>query len=265
MDLATPPSEAPVYPDQIQPGCRYDPADDASVCTCPLAHPVLAIVLRPVWAVLGGRVQSWVCCPPCWHRPPPGHPTSSPSGAPDPRPQPPRKEPRMKHHPKRRQVGTGGLVLRFRNGICTHQCRRCGQWEAFPRWRPALRSARAHATDHAAGATDRYTLTPAGSRLVGRPQPRWRRSLRRRLAAVLAVLVLAVLAFTVTVTAVTSRAAPPAPAPAPAIGIAATTTTAAGPGPEGYRPTPASPPATDRQGQWIPDPDPTSSSAGGGR
>jgi ferric-dicitrate binding protein FerR (iron transport regulator) len=165
----------------------------------------------------------------------------------------------MKHHPKRRQIGTAGLVLRFRDGTCTHQCRRCGQWEAFPRWRAALRSARAHAADHAAGATDRYTLTPAGSRLVGRPQPRWRRSPLRRLAAVLVVL--AVLAFTVTVTAVTSRAAPPAPA----IGIVANTT-AAGPGPEGYRPTPAGPPATDRQGQRIPDPDPTNStsSAGGG-
>jgi hypothetical protein len=70
-----------------------------------------------------------------------------------------------------------------------------------------------------------------------------------------------VLAVAATVAGMASRAAP-----TPTIGIV-TTTTAATPGRE-YRPTPAGPPATDAEGQWIPEPDPstsTSSRAGGGR
>jgi hypothetical protein len=174
----------------------------------------------------------------------------------------------MRTRPKRRQVGTAGLVLRFRDGTCTHTCRRCGQWQAFPRWRAALNSARTHAGEHHA-ADAHYNLTANGVNAVERPRTTRRRRPLRRLAAVLAVLVLAVVAFTATVAAVTSRAAPWSPAPT--IGIV-TTTTAAAPGPtagvEGYRPTPAGPPATDRQGRWIPEPVPstsTSSSAGGGR
>ncbi len=167
---------------------------------------------------------------------------------------------------KRRQVGTAGLVIRYRNGTCAHECRACGYWETFARWRPALRSARAHAADHAAGDIRRYMATSQGSRALGPRRPRW----RRRLAGAVAVLVLAAIAFSVTVAAVTSRAAP---APTPSIGIVTTITTAAAPNSPaadpattGYSPTLAGPPATDAQGQWIPEPDPpTSTSAGGGR
>ncbi len=75
MKPPTPP-EAPVYLEQVRPGCHYDPDDpDARWCTCPLDHPRLARALRPVWAVLPGRVQGWLCGLPCWHvPPPPGHP-----------------------------------------------------------------------------------------------------------------------------------------------------------------------------------------------
>jgi sulfite exporter TauE/SafE len=168
----------------------------------------------------------------------------------------------MRHRTKSHRVGSAGLVLRYGDGTCTHECRSCGTWEAFARWRPALRSARAHAADHATGATNRYALTPAGSRLVGR-SPR-RRSPLRRLATVLVGVLLAVLAFAATVAGMASRAAPVPPA----IGIV-TTTTAAAPRPEaGYSPAVAGTPATDAQGQWIPQPDPTSTGKGpqgGGR
>jgi hypothetical protein len=62
--------------------------------------------------------------------------------------------------------------------------------------------------------------------------------------------------------------AAPAPA-APSIVILPATALPAAAGRAGYVPTPAGPPATDRNGQWIPVPDqqpaPASSSTGGGR
>jgi hypothetical protein len=77
-------------------------------------------------------------------------------------------------------------------------------------------------------------------------RPRWRRPILRLLAvAAIVTVLLAVLAF------VAGRASS---APAPP-----TTTTTAG---AAYIPDPAGPPVTDPNGQWIPEPD--SSSSGGG-
>jgi hypothetical protein len=169
--------------------------------------------------------------------------------------------------PKSRQVGTAGLVLRYRDGKCARTCRRCGEWDAAPGWRAGLRAARQHAAAHDA-ADARYVGTPWGTPAGELPPTRRRRPLRRLTTAVVVILALAALAFSLTVANVTGHAAP-APAP-PSIAILPTTTTtttaaAAGPGPEGYVPTPAGPPATDAGGQWIPKPDSTSSSAGGDR
>jgi hypothetical protein len=169
--------------------------------------------------------------------------------------------------PKSRQVGTAGLVLRYRDGKCARTCRRCGEWDAAPGWRAALRGTRQHAATHDA-ADARDVGTPWGIPAHELPPTRRRRPLRR-LAAFLVVLALAALAFTLTLAGVTSHAAPrPTPA-APSIAILPTTTAAAA-GPEGYVPTPAGPPATDAGGQWIPEPDPSpmapgNSSVGGGR
>jgi hypothetical protein len=174
--------------------------------------------------------------------------------------------------PKSRQVGTAGLVLRHRDGTCTHACRRCGQFDTTPGWRAGLRAARAHAAGHAA-ADARYVDTPWRIPAHELPPTQRRRPLRR-LAAAVAVLALAGLAFSLTVANVTSHAAP-AP-PAPSIAILPPTTTlptttlppADGPAPEGYLPTPAGPPATDANGRWISKPHqgvPASSSVGGGR
>ena len=175
-------------------------------------------------------------------------------------------------YPKSRQVGTAGLVLRHRDNTCTHTCRRCGQWDASPGWRAALRAARAHAAEH--HATDaRYVGTPWGIPTHELPRTSRHRRPLRRLAVAVVVLALAALAFTLTLANVTGHAAPrPAPA-APAVAILPTTTlpgvAAAGAGPEDYVPTPAGPPATDQGGQWIPEPDPppapAGSAAGGGR
>jgi hypothetical protein len=48
-------------------GCHDDPdpARDAW-CSCPVAHPLLALALWPVWWLLPGRLQGWVCGAPCW-------------------------------------------------------------------------------------------------------------------------------------------------------------------------------------------------------
>jgi hypothetical protein len=81
----------------------------------------------------------------------------------------------VRTRPKRRQVGTAGLVYRYRNGTCVHECRACATWETFAGWRPAVHAARAHAIDHAAGrahsrgafAMDRYALAPKGIRAIG--------------------------------------------------------------------------------------------------
>jgi hypothetical protein len=132
--------------------------------------------------------------------------------------------------PKRRQVGTAGLVLRYRDGTIAHTCRRCGQRDSVTRWRPAMREARAHAGEHHATET-RYAATPVGINAIGRRT----RKPRQRLATVAAVLLLAVLAFGVTVTSVTSRAGQ---APPP-------TTT---PAPYQYLPTPAGPPSSSTAG-----------------
>jgi hypothetical protein len=133
--------------------------------------------------------------------------------------------------PRSRQVGTAGLVLRYRDGTCAHSCRRCGQWDSFTRWRPAMREARAHAGEHHATEI-RYAATPVGINAIGR---RRTRKPRRRLAAVAAVLLLAVLAFGVTVTSVTSRA-----------GSSSEPTTT--PAPYQYVPVPAGPPTSSNAG-----------------
>jgi hypothetical protein len=88
--------------------------------------------------------------------------------------------------------------------------------------------------------------------------------------------VVLVIASTALALAVYAHNAPghAAPAPAtPSIAILPPTTlptaAPAGLGSEGYVPTPAGPPATDRTGLWMPVPDPApapaSSSSGGGR
>jgi hypothetical protein len=171
--------------------------------------------------------------------------------------------------PKSRQVGTAGLVLRHRDGTCTHACRRCGQFDPAPGWRAALRTARAHAATHAA-ADARYLGTPWGVPAHELPPTRPRGRRLRRLAAAVVVLALAALAFSLTVANVTGHAAStPAPA-APSIAILPTTTLPATSGTGGYVPTPAGPPATDRNSTSISEPNPASpaagsSSAGGGR
>jgi hypothetical protein len=84
--------------------------------------------------------------------------------------------------------------------------------------------------------------------------------------------VVLVIASTALALAVYAHNTPGHAAPAPSAastGILPTTTLPAATGPEGYVPIPAGPPATDRNGQWIPLPDqqpPTaSSSSEGGR
>ncbi len=163
--------------------------------------------------------------------------------------------------PKSQRIGPG-LIARHPDGTCTFFCYRCKAWTAEPAsWRAARKLARDHAAEHTAWAadvvqpTDRYTLTSYGANAVSSHHPRP----LRRLAAVLVVLLLAAVAFTAA--GMASRTSS-APAPAPPIGIVTATTA---PGPEGYHPTPAGPPTTDRQGQWTAEPDPASSSAGGGR
>ncbi len=164
--------------------------------------------------------------------------------------------------PTSRQVGTAGLVIRYRDRTSAFTCRRCQAWTDALRWRAALRLARSHACDHAGSyPTDRYALTPTGSTHLGRTP---RRPLRR-LAIVVVVLVVAALAFMVTVAGLASRASS---APATSTTTPTTPTAAAA----GYQPTPAGPPATDPCGQWIPGPAPAPASPnsstgaeGGGR
>ena len=163
--------------------------------------------------------------------------------------------------PTSRQVGTAGLVIRYRDRTSAFTCRRCQAWTDGLRWRAALRLARSHACDHAGGyPTDRYALTPTGSTHLGRTP---RRPLRR-LAIVVVVLVVAALAFMFTVAGLASRASS-----APAT---STTTPTAAAAAGGYVPTVAGPPATDPCGQWIPGPAPAPASPnsstgaeGGGR
>src|SRR6266545_703684 len=102
-------------------------------------------------------------------------------------------------HPKSRQVGPAGLVLRHRDGTCTRTCRRCGQFDTAPRWRAAMRAARAHAATHAA-ADARYVDTPWGVPAHELPPTRRRRRRPLRcLAVAVVVLALAALAFSLTV------------------------------------------------------------------
>jgi hypothetical protein len=171
-------------------------------------------------------------------------------------------------HPKSRQVGTAGLILRHRDGTCTRTCRRCGEFATAPGWRAVRRAARRHAAIHKADDA-RYVGTPWGVPAHELPDARRRRPLRR-LAAAVVVLALAALAFSLTVANVTGHATP-APA-APSIAVVPTTTApmpTTKPRPhrlfttEGYVPTPAGPPATDANGTWLPTP--TNSSAGGDR
>jgi hypothetical protein len=164
-------------------------------------------------------------------------------------------------HPKTRQVGTAGLVTRYRNGIVMHTCRRCHQADAPPSWRAALRQARAHARGHQA--TDaRDVGTPWGIPAHELPRPAARRAHPlRRLAIAVLVLALTALLLPALLGPLTSHAAPPPVAPSTSIA----STTAA----EGYVPTPAGPPATDAGGTMLPEPDqapaPAAPDAGGGR
>jgi hypothetical protein len=115
--------------------------------------------------------------------------------------------------PKTRQVGTAGLVTRYRNGICLRTCRRCHQADTPPSWRAALREARAHARDHQA--TDaRDVDTPWGipDHELARPDARRAHPLRR-LAIAVVVLVLTALLLPALLGPLTSHAAPAPPAP----------------------------------------------------
>ncbi len=168
-------------------------------------------------------------------------------------------------HPKSRNVGAG-VLTRYRNGACTFTCRHdgCRAWWEPRTWRAGLRQARTHAADHAATEA-RYLGTPWGTPDHELPHAIRRRRPPRRLAVAGVVLVLAVIAFAATVASMASRAAQ---APVPPIGIVTITaapSSHAAPATTGYRPTPAGPPATDAQGQWIPNPDPATSSTGGSR
>jgi hypothetical protein len=143
--------------------------------------------------------------------------------------------------PKSRQVATAGLVLRHPDGTCTRACRRCGQFEQARGWHAGLRSARAHAAEHAAEDA-RYVDTPWGIPAHELPPTRPRRPLRR-IAAAAVILALAVLAFSLTAANVSGHATPSRSPAAPSIAVVPTTPPAA-PGSEGYVPTPAGPPAT---------------------
>jgi hypothetical protein len=169
---------------------------------------------------------------------------------------------------KSRNVGAG-VLTRYRTGACTFTCRHdgCRAWWQPRTWRAGLRQARAHAADHDATEA-RYAGTPWG--IPAHELPHRRHRPLRRLALAGVALVLAVVAFAATIAGAASRAAP---TPAPSIGIvtSSSTTTTAAPGSDaapattGYRPTVAGPPATDAHGQWISEPDPATSSTGGGR
>jgi hypothetical protein len=113
--------------------------------------------------------------------------------------------------PKTRQVGTAGLVTRYRNGICLRTCRRCHQADTPPSWRAALREARAHARDHQttdAGDVD----TPWGIPAHELPAARRAHPLRR-LAIAVVVLALTALLLPALLGPLTSHAAPAPPAP----------------------------------------------------
>jgi hypothetical protein len=126
--------------------------------------------------------------------------------------------------PKSRQVGTAGLVLRFRDGTCSRGCRRCGEWASTRTWRAGFREARAHATFHDT-VDARYVGAPWGipeheMPPTSRPRP------LRRLAAAMVILALAVLAFGLTVANVSGHAASVPATPS----IVVTPTTVAGGG-----------------------------------
>ena len=156
------------------------------------------------------------------------------------------------------------VATRYRNGACEAVCNRngCRAYASPDGWRRTVRLAREHAAAHAATAA-RDVSTPWGRPAHELPHTR-RRPHRRLAAAVVVVLALAVLAFGLTLANVAGHAAPAAPASS--IAVVPTTTLPVGPGE--YVPTPAGPPATDTSGQWISQPDPstsTSRDAGGGR
>lgn len=47
--------------------CSYHPTDEAKrVCECPLAHPRLVALLKPIWWALPGRAQAGLAGEPCW-------------------------------------------------------------------------------------------------------------------------------------------------------------------------------------------------------
>jgi hypothetical protein len=107
---------------------------------------------------------------------------------------------------KSRQVGTAGLVLRYRDGTCSRACRRCGQWASARSWRAGLREARAHAADHDAEEA-RYVGTPWGIPAHELPRRRARRSSRFAALLLVALLLLVSSAGTyLAVEAFTTRA-----------------------------------------------------------
>jgi hypothetical protein len=167
-------------------------------------------------------------------------------------------------HPRTLHVGAG-VVTRYRNGVCTFACNHsnCRAYRQPRGWRAALRLARQHHADHAA-AEARYLGTPWGIPTHELPPTRPARPLRR-LAIAVVVLVLTALALPALLGPLTGHATPAPPAPSTSV----VSTTAPGPAPEGYVPTPPGPPATNANGQWIPEPDqppaPSTSDAGGGR
>ena len=170
--------------------------------------------------------------------------------------------------PRTLHVGAG-VVTRYRNGVCAFACNRsdCHVYSQPRGWRTAVRLARRHDADHAA-AEARYVGTPWGIPAHELPATRRARPLRR-LAIAVVVLVLTALALPALLGPLTGHAAPAPPAPSTSVVSTTAPGPAPGPAPEGYVPTPAVPPATNANGQWIPEPDqlpaPNTSDAGGGR
>jgi anti-sigma factor RsiW len=107
----------------------------------------------------------------------------------------------MKRKPKRRTVGTAGLITRYRDGTITQQCRACPIYREHRTWKHALAAASTHAASHAHDrSADRRRLersdafpTPAAMAALAEPRRR-RPSWRRRMLAVALILALAVFA-----------------------------------------------------------------------
>jgi hypothetical protein len=107
----------------------------------------------------------------------------------------------MTRKPKRRTVGTAGLITRYRDGTITQQCRACPIYREHRTWKHALDAASTHAASHAHDrSADRRRLersdafpTPAAMAALAEPQRR-RSSWRRHMLAVALILALALFA-----------------------------------------------------------------------